>query len=63
MLRKILTDTINRLDNYQSIQPEEVSDIQFQIETLKAHMRWMRSYWEEPTLEDLQINCRNLDSI
>ena len=55
MIGKILTDTIKRLDNYQSTHPEDVSDMLFQLEALKAHMRWMRSFWEEPTLEDLQI--------
>ena len=54
-LGKILTDTLERLDNYQSAHPEEISDMQFQLEALKAHIKWVRSYWEEPTLEDLQI--------
>ena len=58
MIGKILTDTIERLDNYQLTHPEEVSDMLFQLEVLKAHMKWMRSYWEEPTLEDLQITPR-----
>ena len=55
MLGKILTDTLESLENYQSAHPEEVLDMQFQLEALKAHMKWVRSYWEEPTLEDLQI--------
>lgn len=54
-LGKILTDTLERLDNYQSAHPEEVSVMQFQLEALKAHIKWVRGYWEEPTLEDLQI--------
>ncbi len=52
-LGKILTDTLERLEHYQSTHPEEVSDMQ--LEALKAHMKWVRSYWEEPTMEDLQI--------
>ena len=55
MIGKILTDAINRLDNYQSTHREDVSDMLFQLEALKAHMRWMRSFWEEPTLEDLTL--------
>jgi len=54
MLGKILTDTLERLDNYQSAHPEEVSDMQFQLEVLKAHMKWVRRYWEEPTAEELE---------
>ena len=53
-LGKILTDTLERLEHYQSTHPEEVSDMQFQLEALKAHMKWVRKMWEEPTLEDLQ---------
>jgi len=52
-LGKILTDTLERLEHYQSTHPEEVSDMQ--LEALKAHMKWVRRYWEEPTMEDLQI--------
>ena len=55
MLGKILTDTLEILENYQSTHPEEVLNMQFQLEALKAHMKWVRSYWEEPTMEDLQI--------
>ncbi len=54
MLGKILTDTLERLENYQSANPEEVSNMQFRLEALKAHMKWVRKMWEEPTLEDLQ---------
>lgn len=35
MLGKILTDSLERLENYQSTNPEEVSDMQFQLEALK----------------------------
>ena len=54
MLGKILTDTLNTLDNYQSAHPEEVSDMQFQLAALKAHMKWVRRYWEEPTSSQLE---------
>ena len=45
MLGKILTDTLERLENYQLTHPEEVSFMQLEIEALKAHMKWMRSHW------------------
>jgi len=54
MLGKILTDSLERLEHYQSTHPEEVLDIQFKLEAFKAHMKWVRSYWEEPTLEELE---------
>ncbi len=54
MLGKILTDSLERLEHYQSTRPEEVLDIQFKLEAFKAHMKWVRSYWEEPTLEELE---------
>ena len=56
MIGDILSDTIQRLESYQREYPEENCDIQLQLEALKAHIKWVRSYWEEPTLEDLQIN-------
>ncbi len=59
MLGKILTNTIERLENYQLTHPEEVSFMQLEIEALKAHMKWMRSHWEEPTMENIQI--KNLE--
>ncbi len=34
MLGKILTDTLERLENYQSAHPEEILDMQFQLEAL-----------------------------
>jgi len=54
MLGKILTDSLETLEHYQSTHPEEVSDMQFQLEALKAHMKLFKRFIEEPTLEDLE---------
>lgn len=54
IMNRILTNALLDIETFQKEHPDDISDMVFQLEALKAHMKWIKNAWLEPTLEDLE---------